>query len=107
RDANRACRQTSQDLIDQSEALLDLANAHPDAGVDVTGLEHGNLEIEPIVGRIAGHLARIEGAAAGTPDVTAGAKLPRQLATQDAPGAGHPRRDRIQARKGWPRPRRD
>jgi len=80
RDPNRACGQTSQDLIDQGEALLDLANAHPDAGVDVTGLEHRNLEIEPIVGRIAGHLARIEGAAAGTPDITAGAELPCQLA---------------------------
>src|SRR5262249_61450235 len=69
RDPHRACGQTSQDLIYQGEALLDLPDAHPDAGVHVTGVEYGNFEIEPIVGWIAGHLARIEGAAAGTPHI--------------------------------------
>ncbi len=50
RGPDRACRQTPQDLIYQPEALLDLANAHPDASVDITGIEHGNFEIELIVG---------------------------------------------------------
>src|SRR5262249_27036519 len=66
----------------------DLPDAHPDAGVHVTGVEYGNFEIEPIVGWIAGHLARIEGAAAGTPDITAGAELPCQLAAQNSCGGG-------------------
>src|SRR5437763_10550989 len=84
---DRPRRQVLQDLIDQSEALLHLANAHPNASVDVTRLEHRNFEIEPIVGRIAECLAGIESAAAGTPDIPAGPELPRQLAAQD-PSAG-------------------
>src|SRR6266508_6706849 len=86
RSADRTCGQVPQDLIDQPEALLDLADAHPDAGVNVTGLEHGNLEREPIIGRIAGRLARIESTAAGTPDITAGAELPCQVAAKNSSG---------------------
>src|SRR5437899_5168292 len=88
RSPDRPRRQVLQDLIDQSEALLDLANAHPDASVDVTRLEHGNFEIEPIVGRIAGGLAGVESAAAGPPDIPAGPALRRQLVAQDPSASG-------------------
>src|SRR5260370_570395 len=88
RNQNRVCGLTFRNLIYQPETLLDRADAHPDAGVDVAGLERGGLEIEPIVGRIAGRLARIEGAAAGTPDIAASAELPCQLAAEDPGGGG-------------------
>src|SRR5438105_13551466 len=76
RSPDRPRRQVLQDLIDQSEALLHLANAHPNASVDVTRLKHGNFEIEPIVRRIAGCLAGVQSAAAATPDIHAGPDLP-------------------------------
>ncbi len=76
-----------QDLINQPEALLHLANTHPYPSVDITRLEHGNVEIETMIGRIADCLAGVESAAAGTPDIPAGPELPRQLAAQN-PGAG-------------------
>ncbi len=44
---DRAVRQPLQDLLDQREALLDLADADPDAGIDVAGLEHRHFEVEP------------------------------------------------------------
>jgi hypothetical protein len=87
-DADRTVRQASQDLVDQREALLDLADADPHARVDIAGLEHRDLEVEPIIGRVGKRLARIEGAAAGASDIAAGAELPRQLAAQNAGSVG-------------------
>src|SRR5262245_40516068 len=57
---DRAVRQTLQDLFDELETLLDLADAHPDPSIDVAFVEDGYLEIELVVGRITGTLARIE-----------------------------------------------
>src|SRR3954465_12230672 len=80
---NRTVGQSVQELLDQSEALLDLADADPDAGVDVAALEDGNIEGELTVRPVSRDLARVEGAAAGTPDVAASAKLPCQRGAQD------------------------
>src|SRR5437764_945248 len=59
-DLDRSVRQALKNLFDKLQALLDLADAHPDAGVDVASIEHRHVEIEPIIGRIARPLARIE-----------------------------------------------
>ena len=76
--ADRARRQPLEDLLDQREALLDLADADPDARIDVALVEHRHLEGELVVGRIGQALPRIEGAARGAADIAAGAELPRQ-----------------------------
>src|SRR5262245_8867095 len=86
--ADRAARQGLQHLIDQREALLDLADAYPDPRVDVAGIEHGNFKRKCVVGGIAGQLARVEGTSAGAADVAAGPELPRQLTGQYARGGG-------------------
>src|SRR5262245_25927310 len=85
---DRPVRQTLQDLFDQLEALLDLADADPDPSVDVAGLEHRHLKIELIVGRVAWAFARIEGAVAGTPHIAAGAELACEFRAQNAGGGG-------------------
>src|SRR4051794_23199174 len=85
---DRTVGQSVQDLLDQSEALLDLADTDPDAGVDVAALEDGNVEGQLVVRPVSRDPARVEGAAAGTPDVTAGAKLPCQRGAQDPGGGG-------------------
>src|SRR5262249_20594560 len=79
RRADRPGRQTRQDLFDQAQALLDLADADPDAGIDVAGLEHRDVELQLIVGRVARTLARVEAAPGRATDIAAGAKLARQF----------------------------
>ena len=49
-----AAGQPVEDLLDQRQALLDLADADPDARIDVALLEHRHLEAQLVVGRIAG-----------------------------------------------------
>src|SRR6185295_11352354 len=78
---DRPVRQVPHNLFDELEALLDLADAHPHPGVDVAGIEHRHLEFELIIWLIPRRLACIEGAAAGAPDIAAGAELSRQLGT--------------------------
>src|SRR3984957_7454957 len=68
-----AVPQAPQYLGHQSETLLDLANAHPDARIDVARGQHRHLEFKPIVGRIGVRLARLKSPAAGPADGTAGA----------------------------------
>src|SRR5437667_4327482 len=87
-DPDRAIRQALQNLLDEREALLDLADTDPHARIDVAGRKHRHLEVEPVVGRVAEGLARIEGPAAGASDIAAGAELSRQLAAQNAGGGG-------------------
>ena len=43
---DRALRQRAENLLDQRQALLDLANADPYPRIDVTGVEHRHLEGE-------------------------------------------------------------
>ena len=74
--ADRSAGQPVDDGIDQAEALLDLADAHPDPRVDIPGGEHRHLESELIVRCIARLLACVEGTPAGAPDVTARGELP-------------------------------
>src|ERR1700682_2208290 len=75
RDRDGAVRQARQYLVDQSETLLDLANAYPDACIDIARGQHRHLELNLVIGRIGERLARIEGTTAGAADVTAGAEL--------------------------------
>ena len=67
--------------------MLDFADADPDAGIDVAGIEHRNDEIEPIVRRIVERFPRIEVAAAGAADIAARAELPGEVGADD-PGQG-------------------
>ena len=55
--------------------MLDFADTHPNAGVDIAGREYRNGKVELIVGGITGRFACIEVASAGAPDIAAGAEL--------------------------------
>src|SRR5581483_1294173 len=81
---SRPARQGDKNLIDQSEALLDLADAHPDPGVDVARAGHRDGEIEPVVRRVAGPPAGVDRAAASTADITGRRELARQLSAYNA-----------------------
>ena len=50
--------------------------------------EHRHVELQRVVGRIAGRAARVEGAARGAADIAAGAELPRELGLEDAGADG-------------------
>ena len=63
RGLDRAPRQTIEDLRDQRQALLDFADADPDAGVDVAFLPQRNLELQLVIGGIAKIAAGVEIAA--------------------------------------------
>src|SRR5450755_3262273 len=65
----RPRRKLAQDLIDQRQALLDFADADPDAGIDIALFPHRNLEPQRIVGRVARYAPRIEAAPGGAADV--------------------------------------
>ena len=68
--------------------VLDLEDADPDACVHVACVHHRNLELQALVGRVAGRAPRIEGAPGCAPDVAAGGKLLRELGRQDAGADG-------------------
>ena len=70
-----ALRQAGEDLLDQRQALLDFADADPDAGIDVAVLQNRNLEPQPVVRRVRPIAPRIESAARGAADIAAGAEL--------------------------------
>src|ERR1700678_1269117 len=67
--SDRPFRQTLDELIDQRQALLDFADADPDAGVDVALVQHRHAKLKAIVGRISRSFARVASAAAGAPDI--------------------------------------
>ena len=81
-------RQAPENLLDQRQALLDLADADPHPRIDVAGVEHRHLELEIAIGRVARRAARVEGAARGAPDITAGAELAHEIGLHDAGGHG-------------------
>src|SRR6266481_1363189 len=85
---HRAVRQLRENLLDQGEALLDFADADPDARVDVAGIEYGNVEAQGGIGRIARIAAGIEGAPGCPPDVSAAPELPGQLRLEYARADG-------------------
>ena len=66
--------QPLENLIDQLQALLDLADADPHPRIDVAVVAHRHLELKLVIGRIGHCLARIEGAARGASDIAAGAE---------------------------------
>ena len=68
----------------RGKALLDFADADPDAGVDVARTEYGNGKIEPIVGRVTGSFPCIEIASAGTADISGRSKLPGEFGANDS-----------------------
>src|SRR5260370_20042938 len=63
-DANRSTRQPVEDLLDQQQTLVDFANTNPDAGIDVTGIKHRNVEAELVIRRVPSNLTRNSSAAA-------------------------------------------
>ena len=87
-DADGSGGKPVQDLLDQEEGLLDLVDAQPHAGIDVTLLAHRHLEAQVGVGGIARLLAGIEGAARGAADEAAGSVLACQFRLQNAGGDG-------------------
>jgi hypothetical protein len=67
--------QAREDLLDQAEARLDLADADPTARIDVALGEHRHVELQRVVGRIAHPCGgAIEGAAGGAAHIAAGAE---------------------------------
>src|SRR5690606_37611420 len=74
-DANRPAGQAVENLLDQREALLDLADADPDAGIHVALRADRHLEAQRVVRRIGEHLPRIESAARRTADIPARTEL--------------------------------
>ena len=71
--------QPVQQLLDQRQALLDLLDADPDAGVDVALGQHRHVEAQRVVRRIARPPPRVEVAAGGAADIAAGAEAARQV----------------------------
>ena len=65
---DRAVRQPLQICLDQRQALLDLLDANPDAGIDIAGVARRHSK-DSSPGRIAKRLACVEGAAAGASDI--------------------------------------
>ena len=59
-----------------------------DAGVDVAFRQHRHAKLNAIVGWISRRLARVESAAAGAPDITAGSELLHEAAMHDASADG-------------------
>src|ERR1041385_8811599 len=79
RRVDRALRNRLENLLNKREALLDLANAEPDARVDITGVEHRHFERQFVIGHIRKRAPRIEAPAGRTADIAAGAELRRQF----------------------------
>ena len=79
RAARCAVGQPFDDLLDEAEALLDLADAHPDAGVHIAIFARRHLEAELVVRRIGKHFTRVEAAARGPADISPSTERPRQL----------------------------
>src|SRR5262249_38990051 len=93
-DCDGPLRQAIEYLLDQSKTLLDLADANPDACVDVPRGENGNCEIERGVWRIAGRSPRVEIATAGASNKSCGTKSPSDRAVE------HPRRSGAVLQRG-------
>ena len=65
--AHGAARQAVENLLYQPQALLDLANPDPDAGVDVTLAEYRHFEPQLLVWRVAREPAGVERASRSAP----------------------------------------
>src|SRR5437899_13090690 len=70
-------------LIDQRDALLDLADTDPDASVDIAFLAHGRFELQRIVRWIARSASRVETSPRGATDIAAATVLAREPRRQN------------------------
>src|SRR5262245_30187882 len=86
--AEFALGQPLEHLLDQLEALFDLAGADPQPRIDIAVVAYRHLEFELIVWRIPDRLARVEGTARGAADITAGAESARERRREIAGGDG-------------------
>src|SRR4029079_19063240 len=78
----------AQDLLEEPDALLDLADANPYPRIDVAILADRNIEVEFPVRSVADVTARIEGTAGRAADIPAGAKAACQGGLQNSGGDG-------------------
>src|ERR1700690_1318880 len=83
--ARRAARQAGENLIEDFEALFDLADANPDPRVNIAPREQWNLESQFVVGRIGEGAPRVEVAPRCAADIAAAAVFDGER------GAQHPR----------------
>src|SRR5947207_2747362 len=81
---DRPRRKLAQDLLYQRQALLDFADADPDAGIDIAFLPQRRFELQRIVRRISWRASRIEASTRGAADITSAAELPRETWRQYA-----------------------
>ena len=81
---DRPRRKLAQDLLYQRQALLDFADADPDAGIDIAFLPQRRFELQRIVRRISWRASRIEASTRGAADITSAAELSRETWRQYA-----------------------
>src|SRR5258708_8162778 len=82
--SQRAFGKSIKNLIDQRKRLLDLAYPDPDPRVDVALIQHRHFKAQNIIWRIGKGAPRVEGAAGGAADKTAGGILSGQCGLQHA-----------------------
>src|SRR5262249_40676849 len=87
-DARRPLGEALQDLLDDLQALLHLADADPYPCIDVAVVAHRHLELERIVGRTVQRLPHVESASRGAANVAPGAERPREGRGEVAGGDG-------------------
>src|SRR5271156_3140366 len=92
--ARRAARQAGENLVEDFEALFDLADANPDPRVDIALREQWNLESQFVVGRIGEGAPRVEVAPRCAADIAAAAVFDGER------GAQHPRAHRTVLQRG-------
>src|SRR5690606_23538357 len=63
-------------------------DTNPDPGIDVAFVQEGDIEVEPVIGRVARRTPRVEEATARTSDITACAKLTDQRLRHDSGAYG-------------------
>src|SRR6187549_2637297 len=72
---DRAGRNGAENLLDERQTLRDLADAEPDARVDVTLIPHRHFEGQFVIRGVSKCTPGIEGPAGCTADVAAGPEL--------------------------------
>src|SRR5512137_2224025 len=82
--ADRAMRQTVENLLDQRDGRADFVEAHPDARIDIALCRGAELEGQVVIRRIADRAARVESAARGAADKSAACVLAGKLRAQEA-----------------------
>src|SRR6187551_1955529 len=81
---DRTTRNCVKNLINERQTLLDLADAEPNARIDVTFIAPRHFERQLVIGCVGKRAPGIEGAAGCTADIPAGAELRRQFRLYDS-----------------------